>query len=271
MAILIDDTMATMFFTTPGREGWLDDTSDVRVVAGLRAADVTEDDVALLPAPEATRLVRTHVIDRSLAVVHDGIGMISMWTPVRADEIDEAIIYLRGVSASGETLVRALMKPFFGIEATELRHVEEPPEDARVVVSEGAAALEGSQDGFREDLARSWFIMTGKPYVSHVTVVGVRALARDADAQLAVLRRAVDTGWERRRDVRRTVREATNVDADTLAEVTGRMRLALEPEDQEPLRMLVERGTWGTDYGRSLPAFRDQLGLTANTEDVDRD
>ncbi len=272
MAILIDDTMATMFFTTPVHEGWLEDAPDIRVVPGLKAADVTEDDVALLPAPEATHLVRTHVIDRSFAVVHDGAGMLSMWTPVRADEIDAAIVYLRGVGAAGETLVRALMKPFFGIEASELRHVEEPPEDAQVVVSEGAVALVAPDGGFHEDLARSWFIMTGKPYVSHITVVGVRALARDADEQLAALRHALDTGWERRRDVRRIVREATGADADTLAEVTGRMRFALEPDDQEPVRMLVERGTRGSGYGRSLPAFRDQLGpMDDDTGDADRD
>jgi hypothetical protein len=207
-----------------------------------------------------------------LAVVHDGIGMISMWTPVRADEIDEAVVYLRGVGASGETLVRALVTPFFGIQATELRHVEELPEDARVIVSEGAAALALPDAGFREDLARSWFIMTGKPYVSHVTVVGVRALARDADEQLAALQHAFDIGWERRRDVRRLVREATGVDAETLAEVTGRMRFELEPDDQEPARMLVERGTRGTEFGRSLPAYRDQLAsMDDETGGADRD
>ena len=260
MAILIDDTLATMFFTTPVREGWIDAAESVQVEADLRADGITEDDVALVPAPEATLLTRTHVIDRSVAVVHDGAGMLSMWTPVRPDEIDEAVVYLRDVGASGEVLTRALLRPFFGIEATELTRDQEPPEDPRVVVTEGAEALTDPPDGFREDLARTWFIMTGKPYVSHVTVIGVRALARDADEQLAVLRSAVEAGWERRRDVRRGIREATGVDSDRLSDVTGKMRFALEPADQEPLRMMVERGTWGTGYGRSLPAFRDQLG-----------
>src|SRR5699024_11025312 len=113
------------------------------------------------------------------------------------------------------------------------------------------------------DLARSWFIMTGKPYVSHVTVVGVQALARDADVQLRILRTLLETGYERRRDVRRTIREAAGVDAETLAEISGRMRYSLDPEDQEPLRMLVEQGTGGTGYSNTLPAFRDQLGSTA--------
>lgn len=268
MAILIDDTLATMFFTAPVREGWID-AGPVRLDAGLRAASVTEDDVALVPTPEATLLTRTHIIDRSVAVVHDGVGMLSMWTPVRPDEIDEAVVYLRDVGASGEVLTRSLLRPFFGIEAREMTRDQEPPEDARIVVTEGASALTDPSDGFREDLARTWYIMTGKPYVSHVAVIGVRALARDADEQLAVLRSAVEAGWERRRDVRRAIREATGVDSDRLSDVTGKMRFVLEPADQEPLRTMVERGTWGTEYGRSLPAFRDQLGTTNDTGDTD--
>lgn len=270
MTTLIDDTMATAFLTTPAREGWLDAAGPIEHRAGLRAADVTEDDVALLPVPEATLLTRTHVIDRAVAIVHDGVGMIAMRTPVRPDEIDAATVYLRDVGAAGEALARALMTPYFGIDATSYTR-DEPPADANVVVSEGAAALQAQEGGFREDLARSWFIMTGKPYVSHVTVVGVRALARGADDQVQALRDALAVGWERRRDVRRIIREATGVDADTLAEVTNRMRFALAPEDQEPARMLVERGTRGTGWGRSLPAFRDQLGPLSETKDDDRE
>jgi hypothetical protein len=259
MTVLIDDTLATTFLTTPVRAGWVED-EPIDVRAGLRAGDVTEDDVALLPVPEATLLTATHVIDRSVAIVHEGVGLLAMWTPVRPDEIDRAVVHLRSVGSAGEALTRALMTPYFGIEIEGLSRNEEPPADASVVVTEGAAALAPVEHGFREDLARSWFIMTGRPYVSHVTVVGVRALARDADEQLGRLRAALEIGWRRRRDVRKVIRAATGVDADALAEVTGRMRFALAPDDQEPARMLVERGTQGTAWGRSLPAYRDQLG-----------
>lgn len=258
MTILIDDTLATAFLTIPVREGWVEGAAGIEIRAGLTAADVTADDIALLPLPEATLLTRTHVIDRSVAVVHDGTGMVAMHTPVRPDEIDQVPVYLQDVGASGEVLTRALLRAYFGIEATELSR-EEPPEDAQVVVTEGAGALRPVDNGFREDLARSWFIMTGKAYVSHVTVVGVAALARDPDDALARLRAALDAGWERRRDVRLAIRERLDVDPGMLAEATGRLRFAMEPEDQEPARVLVERGTWGTGFVRSLPAYRDQL------------
>lgn len=269
MAVLIDDAAATMFHVTPVREGWVDSGEAIEIRTGLSANDVSEDDVALLPAPEATLLTRSHVIDRSVAVVFDGAGMLAMRTPVRPDEIDDTTVYLRNVGASGEVLTRALLKPFFGIQATDFERSESPPDDAPLVVVGGPESLTVPPGGFSEDLARSWFIMTGKAYVSHVAVVGVRALARDADVQLAALRETIDTGWERRRDVRRMVRESTGVDADRLADVTGAMRFTLDPDDQEPLRMLVERGTWGTDYGRTLPAFRDQLGAAIEPGDGD--
>lgn len=268
MTILIDDTTATTFLTTPVREGWLEGDAPIEVRANLRAADVTEDDVALVPLPEATLLTRTHVIDRSIAAIHDGVGMVAMWTPTRPDEIERPVVHLKGVGAAGEVLARALLKPFFGIEASEVVRTENPPADARVIVTEGAEALAPVERGFREDLARSWFILTGKPFVSHVTVVGVRALARDADQRIAALRAAADTGWERRRDVRRVIRERSGIDADRLAKVTNRMRFSMEPDDQEPARMLAERGTWGTEYGCTLPAYRDQLGFMESQGDT---
>lgn len=262
MTILIDDSTATAFLTTPAREGWLMGHTGFEIRAGLRAADVTEDDVALVPLPEATLLTRTHVIDRSVAVVQDGVGVVSMRTSARPDEIEQPTVYLQQVGAASEALVRALLKPYFGIDSSEIVYTDDPPTAAQVVVMDGIDSLAPVEDGFREDLVRSWFIMTGKPFVSHVTVIGVRALARDADAQLAALRSAADAGWERRRDIRRMVRGQSGIDVDSLAEVTNRMRFSMEPEDQEPARMLAERGSWGTPYARTLPAYRDQLELT---------
>ncbi len=262
MTVLIDNTMATAFMSVPAREGWVETATPVKIAQGLRAGDIGEDDVALLPVPEATLLTGTHVIDRSVAVIQDGVGFVAMRTLVRPDEIDRAEIHLREVGVSGEVLARALMAPYFGIEATAYLRGAPATDQSDVIVEEGAAALASAVPGHREDLARSWFIWTGKPFVSHVTVVGVRALATNVDEQVDTLRALQAAGWERRRDVRRILREETGVDADALVTVTNRMRFSLEPDDQEPARLLVERGTRGTEFGRSLPAWRDQIGAS---------
>src|SRR5665811_966527 len=221
MAVLIDDSFATSFLTYPIREGWVEEVGDARVVAGITPGDITVGDVALVPTAVATRLAQTHVIDRSVAVVHEGIGMTSLWTPERADEIEEAAIWLAGVGLAGETLARALLKPYFGIQATSFTQGGEAPDDAQVIIRDGVSGLMPPENGFTEDLARAWFIMTGWSFVSHITVVGVRALARDADEQVGVLRTLVETGHERRRDVRRMIHEASGVDRDALSDVTG--------------------------------------------------
>jgi hypothetical protein len=268
MTILIDDALATAFLTLPVREGWIDDSGGVEIRENLSAVDVSADDIAVVPLPVATLLTRTHVIDRSIAVVYDGAGLIAMRTRVRPDEIAATTIWLDRIDAAGEALARALLRPYFGIEATALVR-DVPPADAEVVVTERGGDIDPMDGGFREDLARSWFIMTGKAFVSHVTVVGVAALARGPDADLGRLGAFQATGWEHRRDVRRAIREATGVDAEVLAELTTRMRFSLAPEDQDPARMLVERGAWGTGYGRSLPAWRDQLGQLDEAGDSD--
>lgn len=266
MTVRIDASDVTRFLTAPLEEGWVESDVAVDVTSNLTAQAVTEDDVALLPLPEATLLTSTHVIDRSVAVVQQEQGMVAMWTVERPDEIDQPTVWLQHIGSSSEVLIRALLKPFFGIEASEVVHVDTAPEEANLIVTEGGASLADVERGYREDLARSWFILTGKPFVSHVAVVGVRALARDADTQLDVLRRAAEAGWERRRDIRRMIREHAGIESEPLASVTNALRFSMEEADQEPARMLVERGTWGTRFGRTLPALRDQLGQRESPE-----
>jgi hypothetical protein len=59
--------------------------------------------------------------------------------------------------------------------------------------------------------------------------------------------------------VRRIVAARWNIDRDGLAEMTNRMRFAMTPDDRQSLQSLIARGTWGSRFGRTLPAFRDAL------------
>jgi hypothetical protein len=262
MTILIDDTLVTAQIAVPFSEGWMDSPVEVSVRPNLRASDVEPADVALLPVPEATLLTETHVIAPEVAVIFDGIGPIAMRTPIRPDGVEETIVRLLETGPTAEVVMRALLRPYFGITATRFASADDDPRasEAQVVVVDGAMGLEQPESGFQDDLARAWFILTGQALVSHVTVVGVDALAHGSvDPMIDALRAAATLGVERRRDVRRIVAARWNIDRDGLAEMTNRMRFAMTPDDRQSLQSLIARGTWGSRFGRTLPAFRDAL------------
>ncbi len=266
MTILIDDTLATAQIAMPFSEGWLDSPVEVSIRPNLRASDIDRDDVALLAVPEVTLLTETHVIAPEVAVIFDGIGPIAMRTPIRPDGVEETIVRLLDTGPTAEVIMRALLRPYFGITATRFASSDDDPRasEAQVVVVDGAMGLEQPEAGFQDDLTRAWFILTGQALVSHVTVVGVEALGRGADREIDALRAAAALGVERRRDVRGIVAGRWDVDREALAEFTNRIRFPMTQEDRQSLQNLIARGTWNSRFGRSIPAFRD--ALPANDE-----
>lgn len=272
MPLLIDDAMLTAPFRLPLTEGWMDSSLaeplPVTVRAGLVAADVGPADVALLPSAEATLLAETHVILPEVAIVVQGPGAWAMRTPVRPDAVDESLIRLLDVSGTGELLIRALLKPFYGIVAASARFLTDANDpaiaEAQVVVIEGIEALVEPEMGFQSDLAQAWFILTGSWPVGYVLVAGVEALANgDADRAIAMLRAAQVVGTERRRDVRTILvaaaPEPEAIDRERLAELTNGLRFSLGADDRRSLQNLIARGTWGSRFPQKMPAFRDDL------------
>ena len=262
MTLLIDDSLVTAMIAVPLREGWVETGVPAEVREGLTASDVTPEDVALLPAPEATLLGETHVLTSDVAVVLDGVGPIAMRTPVRPDAVDNAVVRLLDAGPTAEMLVRALLRPYFGITASGFARTDDDPgaAEAQIVVIDGAAGLEQPESGFQDDLVRDWFVLTAQAVVSHVVIIGVRAFARGAEPELDALRQAVTVGQERRRDVRGIAAERWEVaDREALAEVTNRMRFDLAQADRNSLANLVTRGSWGSRFGNRLPAYADSL------------
>jgi len=261
MAILIDDTLATAQISVPFSESWLESDVEVVVRPNLRASDAGRADVVLLPVPEATLLTESHLIAPEVAVIFNGIGPIAMLTPIRPDGVEETIVRLLDTGPTAEVVMRALLRPYFGITATRFASSDDDPRasEAQVVVVDGAMGLEQPETGFQDDLSRAWFILTGQALVSHVTVIGVEAFARGSGREVEALRSAAALGVERRREVRGIVAQRWNVDRDALAEMTNRMRFALTPEDRQSLESLIARGTWNSRFGRTLPAFSDML------------
>jgi len=207
MAILVDDALLAATIRVPLVEKWIETDIPFEVRSGLCAADVGAGDVALIASPESTLLAATHIVASEVAVVVEGISPIVMRTAVRPDEIEETPIRLLDVSGTAEMLIRALLKPFFGITASSAQFItaDEDPNAAKaqVVVIEGLDALQEPEVGFQSDLAQAWYILTGSYFVSHVVVVGLEAQARGlADPAIAVLKTAAAMGVERRRDAR---------------------------------------------------------------------
>lgn len=254
MRLVLDDAIVTSQVVVPLREGWASLPGGYVVRPNLTASDLAPDDIALLPAGEATDLAGTHRLVPDVAVVYGNAGVIAMRAPVRPDGIDETPIRLYHTSRTAELLIRALLRPFFGITACGFVS-DEGESDAQIVVIEGAEALNPPEAGFQEDLARAWFILTGLPLVSHVLVAPLAIGAGDVDPIIDGLRTAVAAGAERRREVRVTIAAQAEVDRDRLVEVTNGLRFQLEAADVQSLRQLVARGSWGTAHGRDLPSL----------------
>jgi predicted solute-binding protein len=206
-------------------------------------------------------LGRTHVIAPEVAVVAEAISAIAMRTPVRPDGVEETPIRMLDAGPTAEVLIRALLRPFFGITALSFvtSDEDEAAADAQVVVVDGALGLSEPEAGHHEDLARAWFVLTGQAVVHHVLAVGVEVEARGPEPEIDLLRQAITVGQERRRDVRRMVAEADDIDRDRLAELTNSIRYDMTAADRQSLRNLLARGTWGSRFQRALPAFRDEV------------
>jgi len=264
MTMLIDDALVTAHIRAPFSEGWLETDVPVEIRSRLRAGDVGPDDVALVSVAEATLLASTHVIVPDIAVIYDGVSDIAMRTPVRPDGIDAVPIRLLEAGGTAELLIRALLRPYFGITASTFVRSDDDPAvaDAQVIVIDGLLALDEPESGFQEDLVRSWFILTGMRVPGHVLVAGLSRVHAGLDKEISVLREAVAMGTERRREVRQMIAAGGEVDRDRLAEMTNRLRFSFEAEDRASMRDIIGRGTWGGPYPRAIPVFVDEIPAT---------
>ncbi len=263
MRLLLHDTLATMPWTVPAREGWLDAPDGVEVVLlpDLNAGAVGPGDAALLPSPEAALLEASHAIWPTVAAVFSSDGPVSLRTPVRPDEVTRTPVRLAGCSSVGELLARATLRTFYGIEPTAWTSAEDAV--AEVVVLEGADALRPPEGGFAEDLSRAFFIMTGLPAITHLLALpdppeDAPAAEPVDGARLAAaldwLERARALSHERRKEWRGALVD-DGVASDRLGAMFAGMRTALEPDDRKALTALLSHGGRGTPYPTS-PKFR---------------
>ncbi|MGH2558794.1 MAG: MqnA/MqnD/SBP family protein [Thermomicrobiales bacterium] len=246
MRLLLHDTLATAPLTFPLVEGWLEPAFSVESRLSLRATSVGSTDVALVPSAEIAILHETHVVLSEIAVIADQIGVVAMRTPLRPDDVGLTPVRIWGASGSTEILARATIQPFYGIVPTEWTSADSAP--AKVVVVEGAPAIQPPEAGFAEDLIRAWFILSGQPFVSHLLVAPKDLSRDDVEPVLTALASARTLAHERRRDLRRALAERHDLDRDRLAAVHNAQRYRIEDDDRRALIMLLQKGNKGSAY-----------------------
>ena len=250
MRLLIADTFATGTYTVPVASGWVPRPEVLRVdlIDRLTSETVAEDTALLASSSEIPRLLQTHVVVGDVAVVADGVGAITMRTPVRPDEVEATPVRLLDTSGAAEFLARATLKPFYGIEPTIWVRDGDSPDAARaeVVIVEGAEALREPEGGFSEDLSRAWFILTAQPVVSYVLLVP-RMLPQDPLRDIvAFLDAARVVGQERRRDWRPELADKEGISRERASAFWAAQRLRLEEPDRRALLDLLQKGSRGT-------------------------
>lgn len=249
MRLLIHDTLVTAPLAAPVTAGWVEPAAGVTVdaISALTAADVAGDHVAFLPASEVSHLQASHQVVPDVAVIAEGIGPISLRTPVRPDEIERTAVKFIGTTGVGELLARATLRAYFGIQATAWARNEDDVA-AEAIVLEGIEAMRPIEGGFAEDLCRAWFILTGMPVVSHV-LVAPQGLTRPAlQPVLDTLRVMAAAGHQRRREWRTGVIERCELDRDRVLALLAGQRYHLTASDRQALISLFQRGGRGSGY-----------------------
>jgi predicted solute-binding protein len=251
MRLVIHDTLVTAPLVAPLTAGWIEPAAGVAVELkrDVTAADVGDADVALLPASELSHLQASHQGVPDVAVISEGIGAVSLRTPVRPDEIEQTPVKLMGTTGVGELLARATLHAYFGIQATAwIGAHDERSADAEAVVFEGTDALRPIEGGFAEDLCRAWFILTGLPVVSHVLAAPLAATRAGLQPVLDTFRVTAAVAHERRREWREDLIARHELDRDRVLALLAGQRYELLPADRQALAALFQRGGRGSTY-----------------------
>ena len=215
--------------------------------AGVRL--VTKSDEAGLAVIESGAIGAwpEHAIHPDVGIVVRDRGTIALQSAVRADELNAPRIWLRSRSRTTELVARSTAGPFFGFRPRAW--VADDSVESDAVVTDEAAALLPLEMGFREDLTRAWFIITGLPLVTHVL-----AIPQGADAtQVAAV-----AGWfsgagllddDSKQTVATRLADETSVPIDTLTELLSSLRLTMDVDERRSIAELFARAGVASQIG----------------------
>jgi hypothetical protein len=248
--LLIDETFATSTYTHPitARPLTPPEGLEVALVSRLGPDSVGEQDAALIASPAVLYLQNSHDVAPEIAVIAQDTGAAAMRVPVRPDEIESTAVRLMDTSLLAEWLARALLRNYYGIEATAWIRDDNDPAvaQAEVVIVEGAEALREPEGGFSEDLIRAWYILHNQFVVSHVLLLPRDISPADAEQMIAFLAAAREAGLANRREWRPALAEREGIVSARAGAFWSAQELELVEDDRAALLTLLNEGRHGT-------------------------
>ena len=197
-----------------------------------------DDDAAVLVATgDLDVWANAHRVVPTAGVATIGRVGIAVGTPVRADMIDEPVVWLRDVSTTARLLVRATFERYYG---TPVRGWTITGEGAQAVVVEGVESLRTPETGFRDDLGRAWFILNGVPAVTHLLLVPAGADPAEVDEATRWVQETGGLDKERRRKARERLAVRAGIPAGELVDLLAAVRTTLEPADLDAAKLLFQ-------------------------------
>jgi len=210
-------------------------------MANLPGAGLTEDRSGFLVV-ESARIASLpdHAIHPEVGIAVRDRGVVAMQSAVRPDELERPAIWIRTTGPTAELLSRATVAQYFGFRPRAWVD-ESGADDAEVVIVDEATAIGPLESGFREDLTRAWFVLTGLPFVSHLLAVpdGADPVTVGAVAQWLSSGGGLDK--EQRRAVREEIAARSGASLDDLANLMTGIRWQLELDDRRSVAELFAR------------------------------
>lgn len=225
---ILEANVTTSQVSYPFQAGWI--PSPDWLILRDRVTDeflADGDNCALVNSADALRSIDTHSVISDLALVSTHRGPFVMRTSSRPDEVDHATVQLGDVSPMGEALARATIHHFYGIDVVDWTRTQQASD---VTILEDAEAMRATTGGYSEDLIRAWFILTSMPVPTHVFLAPTALLESNQPEirrMVEMLRQAISTSEERRRELRRNVSGDLEIDREHLTELLNDQKTRL--------------------------------------------
>lgn len=188
-----------------------------------------------------------HTIHPDVGISVRDQGVVALQSAVRPDELQKPLIWVRTTGPTAELLARATLGQFFGFRPRGW--VDEADAEAEVVICDEAAAVAPLEAGFREDLTRAWFVLTGFRFVSYVLAVPRDAAPDDVAAIVTWMESGGGLTKEQRRAVREQVAAETGASLDVVATLLGGIHWSLDSDDRRSIAEFFARAGVANQIG----------------------